>query len=188
VAPLDDLSRPREHPSARCSRLRTVTPTSCFPRPYRSRPALNIRSTSDGCNTIRRSPPPSKRCSSSASRTASPSRCRKAFKAPVGGITLPDLIAIGVEREANEADNRAKLAAPTQARRRHLFVIFNGSSGSFFNAVDRAMESRLPKLPDPITTAWAACRGHVLVTTPPGPWELYEVPEDVFFTPERWLA
>lgn len=110
------------------------------------------------------------------------------FQALVGGITLPALIAIGVEREANKPDNLAKLADPLQARRRHLFVVFNGSSGSFFNAVDRAMESRLPRLPQPITTAWAACRGHVLVATPPGRWESYELPEDVFFTPERWLA
>ena len=59
---------------------------------------------------------------------------------------------------------------------------------SDFNALDRSMESRLPRLPQPITTAWAACRGHVLVTTPPNPWARYELPEEVFLTPERWLA
>jgi hypothetical protein len=110
------------------------------------------------------------------------------FQAAVGGITLPDLIAIGVEREANRADNMAKLAAPTQARRRHLFVVFDGSSGSHFNAVDRALDSRLPTLPTPITTAWAAARGFVLVTTPPGPWQRYPLPRAVFEAPETWLA
>jgi hypothetical protein len=38
------------------------------------------------------------------------------FQAAVGGITLPDLIAIGVERVAGEADNRAKVTVPAQAR------------------------------------------------------------------------
>ncbi len=110
------------------------------------------------------------------------------FNASVGGITLPDLIAIGIEREAAKPDNLSKLDDPPQARRRHLFVVFDDSSGSFFNALDRQMESRLPQLPHPITTAWAACRGHVLVTTPPSPWERYQLPEDVFIAPQFWLA
>jgi hypothetical protein len=110
------------------------------------------------------------------------------FRAAVGGITLPDLIAIGVEREANQADNLAKLAAPTQGRRRHLFVVFDGSSGSHFNAVDRALTSRLPTLPPPITTAWAAARGFVLVTTPPDSWQRHALPRAVFEAPEKWLA
>jgi hypothetical protein len=108
--------------------------------------------------------------------------------AAVGGITLPDLIAIGVEREAIEPDNLAKLAAPPQARRRHLFVVFDGSSGSYFNAADRALASRLPRLPAPITTAWVAARSFVLATTPPGPWRHHALPRSVFDEPEKWLG
>lgn len=109
------------------------------------------------------------------------------FQAAVGGITLPDLIAIGIEREANEPGNLAKLATLPQARRRHLFVVFDGSSGSHFNAVDRTLASRLPALPPPITTGWAAARGFVLVTTPPDPWQRHALPRAVFEAPDKWL-
>jgi hypothetical protein len=110
------------------------------------------------------------------------------FNAPVGGITQADLIASAIEREAAKADNQRKLAQPPGAQRRHLFVVFDGSSGSFFNAVDRGLRGRLPMLPASITTAWAAARGFVLVTTPPDPWQQHAVPQAVFDAPERWLA
>jgi hypothetical protein len=50
------------------------------------------------------------------------------------------------------------------------------------------MIGRLPALPPPITTAWAATGGHVLVTTPPGPWKKHDLPQAVFENPEQWLA
>src|SRR5262249_41181463 len=81
--------------------------------------------------------------------------------APVGAMTLPDLVAVGIEAEAADVGTQAKLADPPGAIHRHLFVVFDGSSGSAFNAVDRGMMGRLPTLPPPITTAWAAARGHV---------------------------
>jgi hypothetical protein len=110
------------------------------------------------------------------------------FNAPVGGITDANLIAPAIEREANDAGNRHKLEQPPHAARRHLFVVFDGSSGSFFNAVQRGLtDGRLPNLPSPITTAWAGAGGHVLVTTPPDPWSLHPLPEEVFTAPERWL-
>jgi hypothetical protein len=74
------------------------------------------------------------------------------------------------------------------ARRRHLFVVFDSSSGSAFNAVDRGLTGRLPTLPPPTTTAWAATGGHVLMTTPPKPWERHELPRAVFDDPTRWLV
>jgi hypothetical protein len=108
--------------------------------------------------------------------------------APVGGITVPDLVAAGIEQEAGDLGNQAKLAQPSVARRRHLFVVFDSSSGAAFNAVDRNMIGRLPHLPASITTAWAATGGFVLVTTPPGPWELHELPRAVFEAPESFLT
>jgi hypothetical protein len=107
--------------------------------------------------------------------------------AAVGGVTMPDLIAAAIEIEASDPGNRAKLAQPVNASRRHLFVVFDSSSGSAFNAVDRGMISRLPSLPTPITTAWAATGGHILVTTPPVPWQRHELPRAVFDAPETYL-
>jgi hypothetical protein len=110
------------------------------------------------------------------------------FFAPVGGWTDADLIAVAIEREANDAGNQRKLQVPAVASLRHLFVVFDVSSGSFFNAAQRGLiEGRLPVLPAPITTAWAGAGGHVLMTTPPDPWSLHPLPDDVFTAPERWL-
>lgn len=94
------------------------------------------------------------------------------FNAPVGGITDADLVASAIEREAAKADNQRKLAQPARANRRHLFVVFDGSSGSFFNAVDRGLQGRLPTLPAPITTVW----------------EQHAIPRAVFDAPEAWLV
>jgi hypothetical protein len=108
--------------------------------------------------------------------------------APVGGWTNADLIAAAIEREAADAGNQRKLQQPSTAARRHLFVVFDGSSGSFFNAAQRGLiDGRLPTLPPPITTAWAGAGGHVLRTTPPDAWSLHPLPDEVFTAPERWL-
>jgi hypothetical protein len=108
--------------------------------------------------------------------------------APVGGFTSADLVASAIEAEAGKPDNQAKLQEPPGAMRRHLFVVFDSSSGSYFNAVDRQMTGRLPQLPAPITTAWAASGGYVLVTTPPDPWQIHELPPVVFDDPDSFLA
>jgi hypothetical protein len=107
--------------------------------------------------------------------------------APVGGITHKDLVAAAIEREANDPGNRSKLDAVANVPRRHLFVVFDSSSGSFFNAAQRGLQGRLPNLPTPITTAWAGAGQHVLVTTPPEQWQLHPLPEEVFTEPEHWL-
>lgn len=110
------------------------------------------------------------------------------FFAPVGGITDANLIASAIEREASDIGNRRKLQQPPHVARRHLFVVFDVSSGSFFNAAQRGLtDGRLPTLPPPITTAWAGAGGHVLVTTPPKPWSLHPLPEEVFRSPQQWL-
>jgi hypothetical protein len=108
--------------------------------------------------------------------------------AAVGGVVTADLVAHGVEQEAADPGNQAKLATPSEARRRHLFVVFDGSSGPTFSAAAHGMIGRLPNLPAPITTAWAAGSSQVLVATPPGPWETHAIPSEVFEQPERWLV
>jgi hypothetical protein len=59
------------------------------------------------------------------------------FFASVGGITDADLIAGAIENEASDAGNERKLQKPPNASRRHLVIVFNVSSGSFFNAAQR---------------------------------------------------
>jgi hypothetical protein len=107
--------------------------------------------------------------------------------APVGGLTDPGSIAEAIEAEASDLGNRAKLRKPATAPRRHLFVVFDSSSGSAFNALDRGMLGRLPNLPEPITTAWALARHRVFFTSPPEPWQEHAVPSGVFVDPSRWL-
>jgi hypothetical protein len=109
------------------------------------------------------------------------------YNAPVGGITLPDLVAVAIEAEAAKPDNRKKLSDPPGAAQRHLVVPFDVTSGSAFNAADRAMIGRLPNLPAPITTAWALARGQLLVTMPPDPWAIHQIPRAVFDSPAAWL-
>jgi hypothetical protein len=108
--------------------------------------------------------------------------------AAVGGVTDPNKVAQAIEIEAGDAGNQAKLREPPGPRRRHLFVPFDPSSGSAYNAVDRGMLGRIPDLPDPITTAWVFVRNRVFVTTPPEGWQEHPVPEEVMNDPERWVV
>ena len=105
-----------------------------------------------------------------------------------GGRVDRDLVPAAVEAEAAKADNRRKLQAPADALRRHLLVYIDSSTGVTFSAASHGDMGRLPVLPDPITTAWVAGGGGSLfVCTPPGAWEEYRVPLDVFEHPERWI-
>ena len=108
--------------------------------------------------------------------------------ASVGGITDPNRVAEAIEAEAADAGNQTKLREPVSAPRRHLFVVFDPSSGSAFNAVDRGMLGRLPVLPASITTVWAFARHRVFVTSPPERWHEHAVPDDVVERPESWHA
>lgn len=88
--------------------------------------------------------------------------------APVGGMVDANQVASAVEAEANKDDNRRKLREPPEARRRHLFVHIDSSAGMTVSAVDYTLDSRVPEVPEPITTAWVAgVRGIVYSVTPP---------------------
>jgi len=112
---------------------------------------------------------------------------RVTLTASVGGFRYADLVAEGIEAEASKSDNQKKLTEPPKALRRHLVVVFDGSSGASFMAVYHGSKGRLPRLPSPITTAWACASGSLLATTPPNRWEHHRVPERVFDVPEDWL-
>lgn len=108
--------------------------------------------------------------------------------AGVGGVVGGDLLAWAVEQEACKDDNREKLREPLGARRRHLFVLVDGSAGTAFSAATHGLTGRLPELCEPITTAWVAGGGdRLFVTTPPGGWQEHAIPEEVFADPDRWL-
>ena len=89
------------------------------------------------------------------------------LSASVGGFRHPDQIAAGIEAEAAKEDNQRKLREPPTALRRHLAVIFDGSSGPNFVAAYLGSIGRLPDLPVPITTAWGCANETLLATTPP---------------------
>jgi hypothetical protein len=108
--------------------------------------------------------------------------------APVGGFSHPDSVAAGIENEAAKEDNLAKLAEPQDALHRHLVVRFDGSSGTAFMNVHFGSKGRLPRLPDPITTAWALASDSLLATTPPVAWVHHRIPQSVFEAPEKWLC
>lgn len=113
---------------------------------------------------------------------------RVVFVAPVGGFVHADLVAWGIEQEADKTDNRNKLREPPAALRRHLAVIFDGSSGAAFTAAHQGLTGRLPRLPPPITTAWALASESLLGATPPSAWVHRRIPQQVFDSPEAWLA
>jgi hypothetical protein len=113
---------------------------------------------------------------------------RVVLVAPTGGFRHPDLVADGVEREAHKIDNQNKLKSLSNASRRHLVVIFDGSSGPAFVAVHLGTRGRLPALPPPITTAWALAGKSLLGTTPSNGWDQFDIPQRVFDSPDEWFV
>lgn len=107
---------------------------------------------------------------------------------PVGGLVTAELVTAGVEAEAQKADNQNKLRQPLDAAQRHLLVLFDSSSGASFSAVSYTMESPVPRLPEPITTAWVAGQNRLFSVTPPDGWQEHQVPEEVYLQPERWIV
>ena len=107
--------------------------------------------------------------------------------APVGGFGHADLVAAGIEAEARKVDNQKKLGEPPNALRRHLVVIFDGSTGPAFVAAYQGSSGRLPCLPHPITTAWACAGASLLGTTPPDGWVHFRIPERILASPKDRL-
>jgi hypothetical protein len=108
-----------------------------------------------------------------------------------GGWADPDGIAASVESAAlagNTITNADKLREPRGAQRRHLFVQIHSSDAHAFFAVEETTRSRIPELPDPITTAWVFGGGNsVFAVTPPGAWEHHEISADVLEHPDRFV-
>jgi hypothetical protein len=104
-----------------------------------------------------------------------------------------DLIAEAVERQAADVGNQNKLAA-TGAARRHLLVTPVLSGGfAYFALLDilRGHEEelpRLPQLPIPITTAWAAAPSGAVFVTPPHEWQIVRTPEGFWDRYQEWLV
>jgi hypothetical protein len=100
-----------------------------------------------------------------------------------GGVGDPERLAKALLAEACEPGNVAKLSG--SAKRRHLFVNVDPSSGDAYVAVrDGALPAELPGLPPEISTLWiGAADRHVFSITPPGGWEKHRIPDEVIEDP-----
>ena len=90
-----------------------------------------------------------------------------------GGSVDSDSIAEAVEVAAGRRDNQGKLLSPADAIRRHLFVPPALAGGPAYMALLHVLEGnapmpRVPVLPPPITTVWAASESGAIYVTPPG--------------------
>jgi hypothetical protein len=109
-----------------------------------------------------------------------------------GGWIHADAIADTVEAAAADPGNRAKLLAPASAPRRHLLVTPALSGGVAYTALldifggDERMP-RVPTLPEPITTVWAASDSGAIYVSPPGAWTLFRTPEGFWDRYEDFL-
>lgn len=98
-----------------------------------------------------------------------------------GGWVDPALITRAVEREANKQDNREKLGACPDARRRHLYVGLTSAGkreGMAWWALLEVLAGEMglppiPTLPPEITTVWAGTGTGAIYATPPGQWDLF---------------
>jgi hypothetical protein len=54
--------------------------------------------------------------------------------------------------------------------------------------MDDVAKSRIPELPEPITTAWVYGGGTVVFSVaPPSTWERHEIGAHALDAPERWV-
>jgi hypothetical protein len=109
-----------------------------------------------------------------------------------GGALDADLIANTVEEAAKDLGNQGKLLAISDAPRRHLFVTPALSGGLAYMSLLHIFERnapmpRVPELPEPITTGWAACDSGAIYVSPPSEWTLFRTPEGFWERYEDYL-
>jgi hypothetical protein len=131
-------------------------------------------------------------CEYGVSSELSPGQIGRLYVAiGAGGYPDPDLVALAIENVAkagNVTTNADKLKEPPDATRRHLFVQLHSSNADAFFAMDDVAKSRIPELPEPITTAWVYGGDTVVFSvTPPGSWKRHDIGAHVLDAPERWV-
>jgi hypothetical protein len=114
-----------------------------------------------------------------------------------GGAIDADSIADTVEEAAKDPGNQGKLLAIADAPRRHLFVTPALSGGMAYMALVHIFEDnerlpevpmpRVPELPKPITTVWAACDSGAIYVSPPDDWMMFRTPDDFWERYEDYL-
>jgi len=114
-----------------------------------------------------------------------------------GGAIDADSIADTVEEAAKDPGNQGKLLAIADAPRRHLFVTPALSGGMAYMALVHIFEDnerlpevpmpRVPELPQPITTVWAACDSGAIYVSPPDDWMMFRTPDDFWERYEDYL-
>ena len=114
---------------------------------------------------------------------------RVVIAAGTGGATTGAVISRVVQQVASKRDNRLKLQAATQARRRHILVPIDPSAGAVWSVARDAAGREPPRLPSGVTVAWViGANGSTFRAELPDAWTAVEVDQRVWDDPAHWRA
>jgi hypothetical protein len=114
---------------------------------------------------------------------------RVTIAAGVGAAGTSALINYAVESVAFKRDNRLKLEAARDARRRNIFVPVSPTSGPIWSLVLGDPPATAPRLPSAVDEAWVVgANGRTLRVAPPDAWQPVAVEPGVWNDPGAWRA
>lgn len=114
---------------------------------------------------------------------------RVVIAAGTGGVATSDVVSRVVQNVASKRDNRLKLQAAREARRRHILVPIDPSAGAVWSAARCVPTGEPPRLPASVTVAWViGANGRTLRVEQPGSWEAVEIDPRVWHDPTPWRA
>ncbi len=114
---------------------------------------------------------------------------RVVIAAGAGGAASSAVISRVVQKVASRRDNRLKLQAAREARRRHIVVPIDPSAAAVWSIARDVPAGRPPRLPARVTVAWViGANGRTLRVELPGSWEAVEVDRRVWDNPALWRA
>jgi len=106
-----------------------------------------------------------------------------------GGAATSAVISRVVQKVASKRDNRLKLQAARQARRRHIVVPIDPSAGPVWSIAREVPTGEPPRLPASVTVAWViGPNGRTLRVELPDAWEAVAIDPSVWDNPEAWRA
>lgn len=114
---------------------------------------------------------------------------RVVIAAGTGGVATSAVISRVVQKVASKRDNRLKLQAARESRRRHILVPIDPSAGAVWSAAREVPAGEPPHLPASVTVAWViGANGRTLRVEQPGSWEAVEIDPRVWDDPTPWRA
>jgi len=114
---------------------------------------------------------------------------RVVIAAGAGGAATSAVISRVVQKVASKRDNRLKLQAAREARRRHIVVPIDPSAAPVWSIARDVPTGDPPRLPASVTGAWViGANGRTLRVELPGSWEAVEVDHRVWDDPAPWRA